>query len=86
MAYKITLTRNEIETLSWLEARGYDCGLYAALESEARDESGDVVYNIPEHKAWEISEASECPDSGFACLDWDSPLGEKIRKFLNSIV
>lgn len=88
MAYKITLTQPEIKTLAWLADRGYDCGMYDSLANETRDESDDSVatYEIPEHKAWEIYEASECPDSGFACLDWDSPLGEKIRKFLNSIV
>lgn len=76
------------ETLRWLERRGYDCGMFAALE---RTEQPEIVA-IPEHKAWEIREACyDKPDLagnfvGFACLSWESPIGLEITRFLDSIV
>lgn len=80
--YTLKVTDDGFETLHWLAARGYDCGLEAALE---RTET-EGVYAIRESKAWEIQEASECLDSGFACLSWESAIGQEIRRFLDSIV
>jgi len=82
MAYEIHITDFEMKTVKWLAERGYDCGLLEALESTDRDD----VYAIPERAAWGIQDASDCPDSGFACLRWDSDLGRKIRAFLDAIV
>lgn len=81
MGYRMVLTEADCATLSWLEERGYDCGLYDALEPIEGE-----AYEIPEHKTWAIRDASECPDSGFACLDWSSRLGKQIAKFLERIV
>lgn len=88
MNYKMKLTTDEIATLSWLRERGYDCGLYDALEADEQDSmtADGYVHFILEHKAWEIVEASEDVDSGFACLDWGSSLGVKIRAFLDEVV
>lgn len=80
--YTLKLDGAAFETLHWLADRGYDCGLVDALE--ATDVDG--VYAVPEHKAWAILEASQCPDSGFACLNWNAPVAELIRNFLDSIV
>lgn len=82
---KIELTEDEMVSLIWLADRGYDCGLYEALEPDHKLFSRSTGWVVQEHKAREILEASKCPDSGFACLDWGSPLGVKIRAFLDGI-
>lgn len=80
--YTLAIDDDGFETLRWLASRGYDCGLEAALERT----DIDGIYSVAEHRAWEIHDASECPDSGFACLSWESPIGVEIRSFLDSIV
>lgn len=79
------------ETLKWLNARGYDCGMLDAIEDASCLGNRDLCA-IPEHKAWEINEACyekpglEGDFVGFACLNWDSAPGRAIRSFLDAIV
>lgn len=81
-SYTIQLTPEEMDSLDYFAGRGYDCGLKAALQLE-NEETG--TYSIPEHKIWEISEA--CNEHGaWTNLNWNSSLGIKIDKLLQSIV
>ena len=81
-SYSIQLTPEEMDSLDYFAGRGYDCGLKAALQLE-NEETG--TYSIPEHGMWEISEA--CNEHGaWTNLNWNSSLGVKIDKLLQSIV
>ena len=82
MSYTLGISANDMATLHWLQDRGYDCGLLDALEPTEADD----VYTVAEHDAWSIAELAGDPDSGFACLNWDSDLGREIRRFLEAIV
>jgi hypothetical protein len=81
--YTLKIDDAGFETLRWLSARGYDCGLEDVLEQ--RPECKSDEYAVPEHKAWEVKEQSD-EEAGFACLNWDSAIGEEIRRFLDSVV
>lgn len=87
MSYTLNLTAYELNSLAWFADRGYDCGLYDALEAQNDNpEPEDIVtYTIPEHQAWKVAEQAK-EHGAWACLAWDSPLGEKISAFLESIV
>lgn len=88
--YILSFDEAGYETLKWLNARGYDCGMFDAIEDASSLGNRDYCA-IPEHKAWEINEACfEGPGLagefiGFACLNWDSAPGRMIRRFLDSI-
>lgn len=80
--YTIQLTPEEYSTLSFFKNRGYDCGLLDALV--VKDEAKGI-YEIPEHEMWAVNEA--CEEHGaWTNLNWDSSLGKKIRKLLDSVV
>lgn len=79
--YTIELSDDEVHSLKYFADKGYDCGLLDALEPT--DEEGK--YTISENKMWSINEA--CSEHGaWTNLNWQSSLGQKIHKLLESVV
>jgi hypothetical protein len=87
MAYTLTLTENQLQTLAWMATRWMaPSKLYESLTAQTEHEDGSITYSISEPDAWEVNEYANDPDDGFTCLNWSSPLGGKIRALLESIV
>lgn len=98
MAYQLTLTGGQRDAFDWVGHR-YNCGdkmadvLKSCLPDESIDadiwnEPGDITFNIPEYKAWEIRELHEqdCEGghSGWACFD--DELVNIMQRFVDKIV
>lgn len=87
--YTLTLTANERKAIDWIGGRyahGHD--LYKILmqcpSNEQWDSSGDVTYQIPEHKAWEINEMGNNCNFIWDCLSSD--FAKKLNDFCMAIV
>jgi hypothetical protein len=82
--YTIRIDENGFHTLRWLSARGYDCGLEDALMQHPACTEGE--YAIPEHKIHDVYDQAQDENAGFACLDWQSEIGQEIRRLIESVV
>lgn len=85
--YQISLTEEEMDTLSWATERGYfPRETFDALEQMESDEKEDETWwQIPEHAAWAILlQREDDPHSLYACLG--GHLLKKLIDLENSIV
>jgi hypothetical protein len=81
------LTAREYATLAWLADHGYDAGILRAAGVEEEFDDGRVrLGRIPEHKAWEINERIEEDPDAFLASNGSRSLGDKLLKFVGSIV
>lgn len=83
-AYKLELSKDDREAIDWVGGRyphGSDSWLLL-MDYGDWDSEGSVVFELPEHVAWEIKELLE--DSLFDCFV--DELVEKLRLFVESIV
>lgn len=81
--YRLELSEEDREAIDWVGGRyshGSDLWFILADYGEW-DAEGSVVFEIPEHAAWDIRELLE--DSLFDCFSEE--LIDKIRTFLESI-
>lgn len=101
MAYDLILTGEERDAFDWVGDRYNngdamadilrDCIVPDPNNDEDFDywnEPGDVTFNVPEHKAWEIKELAEENTEGghsmWPCFAED--LRDKMYEFIDSIV
>lgn len=97
MSYTLRLTAGELDSLGWLADRGYFPGeIFDKMQppddwcTDANgfyvpDESGEILYVIPEHVAWSLPELErEDPDAYLACMG--EPLLSKVLALAESIV
>lgn len=93
--YKLVLTKGDRDAIDWVGGR-YSTGndlrkLLITCEYEGEgewDEPGDIMFDIPEHTAWEIKELIDEETNGgrtsIPCFD--RSLSEKLWEFVDKIV
>ena len=91
MSYQLTLTDSELKALAWIADRYQSAAvLYDGME-DASDENirltGDYLFYVPEHVAWEYRDALEEEDGNQIVPPCTGgTLAEKLISFLGSIV
>jgi len=86
--YHLTLTRSERQAIDWVGYRYphgdelYDILMECIPDDIEWSDSGNVTFDIPEYKAWEIQEV--LGDSQFECFSEE--LASKLVQFMGSIV
>lgn len=83
-AYELSLTREEYDTLIWLESRGYAADLVKHADAQIENETG-ITLQYRESSAWKVMEEQEAdPDAFTACAAND--LARKMLTFIDRIV
>lgn len=68
MLYRLELTADEMNSLRWLEARGYTADLIQHATEETEGEDGSVVLAYTEPDAWQVRDKAhkrECTCGAF---------------------
>lgn len=81
--YQLDLTDGELESLRFMAARGYDCGLLAAGENLLATETG-VRLTFREHSMWEVQAAYAGGSDAFTCASFG--LRNKLYALIDAIV
>ncbi len=87
--YSLTLTADERRAFDWVGDR-YNSGKIAGRllecipENREWSDDGDLMFEIPEHIAWEINELAE--EEGYLWPCFAPDLAEKLNEFCSGIV
>lgn len=91
--YQIKLNQEDRKAIDWIGNRyGHGTSLKNILESLEVERNPDVdweshldiIYQIPEYKAWELKEVVE--GDNLDCINLGSNLAQELTRFINSIV
>ena len=84
--YTVTMPRKSIDTLEWLNARGYD-GNFARLATLVDDENGTfATFALSESEAWVFASNVECDGHAFLTCNADAALSDALFGLLARIV
>jgi len=82
MLYLLEITQDQWHTIVWLSQRGYDAGIFEAMQCTDNPE----VFAIEEHDAWDcFDQFTADPHAWLTCCG-DSSLADTLNNFISNIV
>jgi hypothetical protein len=88
--YRLTLTKSERAAIDWVGHRDWNGDPLSSILLDCMPEDvewgddGDITFEIPEHKAWEINDLYT--EADYLIPHFAPELAHKLQEFLSAIV